>query len=179
MKHVKGFTIIELLVVIVIIAVLTAITIPYVSAYKNKAKNAAMEASLDTFSSKASLFYIAYGYYGLGSGPASTICAGGNINNAPSPGVVLPSISAISPDGVVTCKVSFEYTSWCACVKMYQTSKSPYGSFYCVDSSGIKKEYTTISSTDPPITCATGCAAGMQVDSSGSVIPGTSFASCQ
>jgi len=62
----KGFTIIELIVVIAIIAVLAGIVMTNVSRYINKSKEARAIADAQNISKALSLFYVQYGDYPWG-----------------------------------------------------------------------------------------------------------------
>ena len=57
MNKSKGFTIIELLVVVAIIAVLAAIVLVNVTGYINQGKNAAIKGNLATVLTNAAVFY--------------------------------------------------------------------------------------------------------------------------
>ena len=59
----KGFTIIELLVVVAIIAVLAAIVLVNVTAYINQGKNAAIKGNLATVLTNGAVFYDTNGNY--------------------------------------------------------------------------------------------------------------------
>ena len=57
MNKSKGFTIIELIVVIAIIAILAAIVMVNVTQYINKGKNAAIKGNLGTMQTNATIWY--------------------------------------------------------------------------------------------------------------------------
>lgn len=144
MNKQKGFTIIELLVVVAIIAVLAAIVLVNVTGYINQGKNAAIKGNLATVLTNGAVFYdtnAAYtGFCGNAyfTGPEAAITAAG---------------------GTATCTVSADSTKWCACSTLKVTSSEAAGSTFCVDSTGYKK--VTINAG----ACATRCpAAGACVD---------------
>ena len=56
MNKQKGFTLIELIVVIAIIAILAAIVLVNVTAYINKSKDASIKANIDTIITEAAVF---------------------------------------------------------------------------------------------------------------------------
>jgi type II secretion system protein G len=58
-----GFTIVELLVVIVVIAILAAITIVAFNGVQNRANDAAIQSDLNTFAKKVELFKVDNGDY--------------------------------------------------------------------------------------------------------------------
>jgi len=62
-KKLKGFTIIELIVVIAIIAVLAGIVLVNVQGYIKKSKNASMQANFDTFQKSASVWLDEHGNF--------------------------------------------------------------------------------------------------------------------
>lgn len=114
MKTQKGFTIIELLIVIVIIAILTAITVVAYNSIQNRAKNAQYVSDVATIVKKAELYPHASGTnsYPLASdGPDATtvtsqtlsgqiLTAGINFVNEtrlPSNVVVFAVLTAASP----------------------------------------------------------------------------------
>jgi prepilin-type N-terminal cleavage/methylation domain-containing protein len=63
MNKQKGFTIIELIVVIAIIAVLAGIVLVNVTSYINKGKDAAIKGNLAGFMTSAAAHYDTYGSY--------------------------------------------------------------------------------------------------------------------
>jgi prepilin-type N-terminal cleavage/methylation domain-containing protein len=73
MNKQKGFTIIELIVVIAIIAILSAIVLVSVTQYINKAKTASIEANLSTVETSMAAYL---------ADPANTGAAGTDINTA-------------------------------------------------------------------------------------------------
>src|SRR3989344_4706659 len=69
----RGFTIIELLVVVAIIAVLAAIVLVNVTGYINQGKNAAIKANLATVMTNGAVFYD-----GVGNGTYTGFCDSAN-----------------------------------------------------------------------------------------------------
>ncbi len=59
----KGFTIVELLIVIVVIAILAAITIVAFNGIQNRASDSTAQQDLAVFHKKVALFNADYGYY--------------------------------------------------------------------------------------------------------------------
>ena len=131
----RGFTIIELLIVVAIIAVLTGIVLVSVVAYINKGKDAAIQGNLNTivtngaeyFDRTSSFSGFCADQYFIGPQDAITIAGGIAICNT-------------NTDDPID-------TAFCAC----STMKVIPGDTFCVDSSGYKKE----TGTD----CATRCPA--------------------
>lgn len=132
MQKSKGFTIIELLVVVAIIAVLTGIVLVNVTSYINKGKDAAIKGNLSTILTNGAVFYDTNASY-------TGFCADAT--------VTAPQAAILAAGGVSTCTVDVGNTAWCACSTLKVTS----GNVFCVDSTGYKKETTN--------TCALACPA--------------------
>lgn len=140
----KGFTIIELLVVVAIIAVLAAIVLVNVTGYINQGKNAAIKGNLATVLTNGAVFYDANGNY-------ANFCT-----NAYFTG---PSAAITAAGGAAICTVNGANTAWCACSTLKVTSAEPANSTFCVDSTGYKKVTQNVG------LCATRCpAAGGCID---------------
>ena len=58
MKNQKGFTLIELMIVIAIIGILAAIAIPQFSAYRKRAYNSAAQSDLKNFTTAQEAYYV-------------------------------------------------------------------------------------------------------------------------
>ncbi len=67
----SGFTIVELLIVIVVIAILAAITIVSYNGIQNRAKDAQRKSDIASIAKVLELYYLDYGYYPPGSGSTS------------------------------------------------------------------------------------------------------------
>ena len=134
MNQSRGFTIIELLVVVAIIAVLAAIVLVNVTAYINQGKNAAIKGNLATVLTNGAVFYDQNSSY-------TNFCT-----NAYFTG---PSAAITTAGGSATCDANAANTAWCGCSTLKVTSTEPSGSTFCVDSTGYKKVTTTA--------CATRC----------------------
>ncbi len=134
----KGFTIIELLVVVAIIAVLAAIVLVNVTGNINKGKNAAIKGNLSTVLTNSAVYYNTNGNY-------SNFCT-----NAYFTG---PSASITNDGGTAICKVKADNTTWCACSTLRDISGAT-GQTWCVDSSGAKKQSATACATECDTTTA-------------------------
>ncbi len=128
----KGFTIIELLVVVAIIAVLTGIVLVNVTSYINKGKDAAIKGNLSTILTNSAVFYDTNSSY-------TNLCTDAY--------VTVPEDAITSAGGTPTCQVSGTGTNFCACSTLKVTS----GDVFCIDSTGYKKETAS--------TCAVACPA--------------------
>jgi len=127
-KKSKGFTIIELLVVVAIIAVLAAIVLVNVTGYINQGKNAAIKGNLSTVLTNAAVFYDSPSQ---GNGSYTAFCTNAYFTS--------PSAAVTAAGGTAVCDVNAGGTSWCACSTLKVTSAEGTGSTFCVDSTGYKK----------------------------------------
>ena len=138
----KGFTIIELLVVVAIIAVLAAIVLVNVTGYINQGKNAAIKGNLATMLTNGAVYYDQNGNY-------TNFCASAMVSGPEA------AITAAGGTPAHVCAA----TAWCGCSTMKTTTAEPAGSTFCVDSTGYKKV------TQNAGGCATRCpAAGGCID---------------
>ncbi len=68
----QGFTIVELLIVVIIIAILAAITIVAYNSMQTRAKNSAAQATLNTFAKKIHAYNVINGSYPSATGTVMT-----------------------------------------------------------------------------------------------------------
>jgi prepilin-type N-terminal cleavage/methylation domain-containing protein len=130
----KGFTIIELIVVIAIISVLASIVMTNVTKYTTTSKEVAIQANMSSLATSAMVFFEAHGGYG-------SFCEGGS----PSVENIFGQISAMAGKGY-NCKQNDstilnacchdEASEWAACVQLTSDSTKAW----CIDSTGIKRE---------------------------------------
>ncbi len=124
----KGFTIIELIVVIAIIAVLAAIVLVNVTQYINKSKNAAIKANLSGLITSGTIYLT---------------------ENSGSSGDSWINSSEVTNmyDVVWGLNVGFDYhgdtesDSWCVCAPLHPNAGDCDGNaycFFCIDSAGNK-----------------------------------------
>jgi len=133
----KGFTIIELIVVIAIIAVLAAIVLVNVTQYVAKGKNSAIKGDMSTIMTNAAIFY------DQNSSTYTGFSATTNYTN--------PAAGVTSNGGTISNAIKADGSAFCACSTMNITNSEPTGTTYCVDTNGNKQQTTTA--------CATECAA--------------------
>jgi prepilin-type N-terminal cleavage/methylation domain-containing protein len=139
----KGFTIIELIIVIAIIAVLAAIVLINVTTYINKGKSAAIKGNLDIIATNSALFYTNAGgsYTGLCRDASVTnpLTAIAKILGKPMPMTNNPlTTGAGTNDG----KCYNNSDAWCACaIEMPYNDAAGNNTYFCIDSTGNKKEY--------------------------------------
>ena len=128
MNKQKGFTIIELIVVIAIIAVLAGIVLIIVTQYINKSKNSAIEGNLATLLTNGAVYFDATpagtgsGYKADTSGCLATGGVAQAITNAGSS---------------LACQGDGSSQSWCASAATLAVG-STAGGYFCVDSTGYK-----------------------------------------
>lgn len=139
MKSQKGFTIIELIVVIAIIAVLAAIVLVNVTQYISKGKNSAIKGDMSTISTNAAVYFD-------GQSPSTYIgfCTGAT----PSSTCTTPVAAAVGNGATGTCgtdsKQPCEYESLTAyCVTTTLNSVSG-DTNWCVDSTGYSGVPTAV-----------------------------------
>jgi prepilin-type N-terminal cleavage/methylation domain-containing protein len=126
MKNQKGFTIIELIVVIAIIAVLAAIVLVNVTTYINKGKDAAIQGNLSSIMTNASVFFDTAGNYT------------GNCASTPVVGALNAAKTAYGNLTGDTADCNETATAWAACSQLKVSD-----SYFCVDSTGVKKTIAT------------------------------------
>jgi len=131
----KGFTIIELLVVVAIIAVLTGIVLVNVTSYINKGKDAAIKGNLSTILTNSAV------YFDLPAGTFTDFCTNQYFTG--------PQAAITSAGGTAICQVNTNVPvgiAVCAC----STLKVTPGNTFCVDSTGYKKETAAACATRCP-----------------------------
>lgn len=128
MQRQKGFTIIELIVVIAIIAVLASIVMVNVTSYINKGKDASIQGNLASIMTNAAT--------AIDGGTAmDAICDNTTITAALA--AADAAYDGNSTAGQVTdCNDST--TAWAACGQLKVTD-----AYFCVDSTGTKKSVAT------------------------------------
>lgn len=139
----KGFTIIELIVVIAIIAVLAAIVLVNVMQYIIRSKDAAIMADANGLSTSATDYFNSNGsYQGFCGSSGET-----NVETAIS-NFFSGSISDLR------CSLSEDYSKWCFCSPELHKNGSD-NNVYCLDSSGFKGEFSA--SIEFGLFCAGAC----------------------
>ena len=136
MNKQKGFTIIELIVVIAIIAVLAAIVLVNVTSYINKGKDAAAEGNLASMLTNSAVWFdSATG----GNGSYNNWITGTGTGAATYVSVYNSLVTAGYATVTATCNVAScagsTSTNWCALITLKSISPAQT---YCVDSTGAK-----------------------------------------
>lgn len=134
MNKSRGFTIIELIVVIAIIAVLASIVLVNVTQYVNKGKNSAIKGNLSTLLTNSAVYFDTYpttngddfiADVSQGCGAGGTIASA--IGNA---------------GGTLTCFADDDTQDWCGYSNTLSAGSTAAG-FFCVDGKGNKIENGT------------------------------------
>lgn len=133
MNKQKGFTIIELIVVIAIIAVLAAIVLVNVTQYISKGKDASIKGNMSSMATIAASYYDDNGSDfttspGLAAYPAF---AAGVTAIQDANGDVAPTVSVIA-------------AAWCIATPLNNTADGPW----CVDSTGFKGKVSATTACD-------------------------------
>ncbi len=128
MKTSKGFTIIELIVVIAIIAVLAAIVLVNVTQYLNKGKDAAIKGNLSGIMTNAAVYFDTTGNY-------TALCSDASV-------VTGLAAADAAYDGNATANQVTDCNgaaaAWAACGQLKVSD-----AYFCVDSTGTKKDIAT------------------------------------
>jgi prepilin-type N-terminal cleavage/methylation domain-containing protein len=127
MNKIKGFTIIELIVVVAIIAVLAAIVLVNVTAYINKGKDSAIQGNLSTMMTNAAVIFDNNGNYLLA-------CAGVNVAPITAAKTAFGNVAGDTADCNFTPTTG---VAWAACSQLKVSD-----AYFCVDSTGAKKTIT-------------------------------------
>jgi prepilin-type N-terminal cleavage/methylation domain-containing protein len=129
MNKSKGFTIIELIVVIAIIAVLAAIVMVNVTQYINKSRNVAIQGNMANLLINSAVYF---DNHSSGFGNNFTADTTGCAVTGPIY-IAIKNAYGSSPD--LTCVGDFSSPAWCAYATML--SGGTYAT-WCVDSTGYK-----------------------------------------
>ena len=128
MKIQRGFTLIELVVVVSVISVLAAIVLVNVGGYINKSRDASIKASMHTLITNA-------------IGNTSGSWSGYDCTVDPSwVAIKLIQTTLANTKCNINSSATIPNTSFCACVKELAPATATY---FCVDSRGVSKETAT------------------------------------
>jgi prepilin-type N-terminal cleavage/methylation domain-containing protein len=132
MNHKKGFTIIELLMVIAIIGLLSTIVLTSLSGARNRGSDAAVKSNLNSIRSAADLFYdnngTSYGTFAIGN----CVSGSGMFGNS----TIISAINAAISAGDGTSRCVSSGTAYAVAVGMKTIGQS-----WCIDSLGRSKLY--------------------------------------
>ena len=139
MNYSKGFTLIELVVVIAIIAVLSGIILFTVTQYINKGKDSNISGNLAVLIPAGEVFYNSF--------PNSY---GNSSQNFCGSSVATNTFSQMPSGTVFHCNVeSTYYQAWAACAREFTNANMAY----CVDSRGMRKEIPNTSCISTIVSC--------------------------
>jgi prepilin-type N-terminal cleavage/methylation domain-containing protein len=128
----KGFTLIELMIVVAIIGILASIVFVNLASSRNQAKDAAIQADLDSMRFGAEQIYEVNGSY-------STVCDPGAVSKIPYDAAEGNGYNNNGKKGV--CQPS-QY-KWAACVYENINGGSADATAWCVDNTGVNKRIPT------------------------------------
>jgi len=143
MNKQKGFTIVELIVVIAIIAILAAIVMTNVTGFLNKGKDAAAKGNMQTIFTNGLIYYD-----GNGNSFEDFDATTSKGYTAPAAKIALDYSSTSTPAQYVK-TVASDGSAFCVCI-LLKDPKLTSGT-WCIDSTGFKGESSTA--------CASRCAA--------------------
>lgn len=132
----KGFTLIELIVVVTIIVILSSIIMFSVSRYVNEGKDSNIASNLAVLIPAGEVFY------GGNGNSYATFCALTNdvfkntVSETPDQISSAPCYGAVVPKKAVCCYVNDLGSAWVACARKFSNPAKAY----CADSRGMKKE---------------------------------------
>lgn len=140
MNKSKGFTIIELIVVIAIIAVLASIVLVNVTQYIAKGKDSSIKGNLATILTNGAIWYDGHASVFTGFDADATYTN--------------PATAISNANGSVAPTITFSTAvdAFCACSPL-NIKVGTDSQYYCVDSTGKKKQVATA--------CATECVLGV------------------
>ena len=146
----KGFTLIELIVVITIITVLSSIILFSVNQYVAKGKDSSIEGNMTVLVPSGEAYYNGPGQNSYGQSGGSNFCNSSVVTTAMSQmpkntNSACPS-TAQNPTGLC-CRVDDYGQAWAACAKLFATQTA-----YCVDSRGMKEDSMPASSCNNNLT---------------------------
>lgn len=143
----RGFTLVELLVVITIIGVLTTVVLVSLSTVNSRGKDAAIQSNLDGVRTQAQLYYNDNSGYGSNASLVSstgdcTSGVAGTVFSDPRAAKQVAAANFANGGGSVTCNVAALGAAYAVYAQLPSIS-SPT-TYFCVDSNGVGIRTTTV-----------------------------------
>ena len=146
-RQIKGFTLIELIVVIAIIGVLAAIVLGFLNSARNRGSDAGVKSNLAGIRSQAEILNDTWGYYGINATPASFsvgACAATSNTLFADPNIsaqITAAGNASNGGGIGQGSCVSTTAAWAVSVPLKETPTNSW----CVDSTGKSKQVTPAS----------------------------------
>lgn len=142
----KGFTLVELLVVVAILGVLSSIVLVSLSTANTRGKDGAVQANLDSLRTQAQLYYNESGGYGSNASLVNDTgdCATNTTGTVFADARARRQIAAANlanGGGSVTCNVAAGGAGYAVYAQLPSFSTATY---FCVDSNGVGMRTTTV-----------------------------------
>ncbi len=140
----RGFTLIELIVVIAIISILSAVVISNIGNARDRSANASVKANLNSLRAMIAIFYDANGNYGTAGVNG---CTSGGMFNSTSPndisGAISEALQSSGHTGGIYCRSNTSTNQWAIAVPLRPlTGNNSTQQAWCVDFRGISKQVT-------------------------------------
>lgn len=142
----RGFTLVELLVVITIIGILSSVVLASLNTARSKGSDAAIQSDLNAIRTQAELYYLTTGNSTYGTTVSDGSCASGMFSADTSIAKAIAAADNVNgSSGTMKCESNG--SAYLVAAELVGTS----GSYWCIDSNGTAKVHagavSTISNT--------------------------------
>lgn len=145
MKHSKGFTLMELLVVIGIIGILAAVTLVALGSARSRGDAAAVRSELSSMRAQAELYFTSNnGSYGTYGSSATCVTTSGSLFGSTNSGMANIVNGVKKKTSLVGCYA--DATTWSAAATVGSDT-------FCVDQRGVATTTSSIERSSPDGTC--------------------------